>query len=760
MRTRFILLVILAFFCQSLTAQSSKNNLTIYLLGLQEGKTYQLRFENTQGAVFLTKPVEGNKLIIPDFKVREFWLKVYVNEKEISAEFFQLNDHQTSILINPNVAQRFALSEVIIQTEEKAIETKSDRIVYHMQASAFQKGYNSVEVMEKVPFVRVMGDDISIVGKGKVTITINDKKVHFSGTQLLAYLKTIPSERIKKIEVITNPPTKYDSYGNGGVINIQLKPATDEGYALLLSSAFTQRYYANFRNNANLNYHQGKWNFNLNLNYARKKLKQEDYSRFVNADLLLRETRKSEVETKDQFLTTARADYQLNKRTNLGLVYTFTSSQGDAKSKQHTFFPGKDKAFNSVLSDARMQKNLINLYADIKLDTSGSKLSLLGTYVYNEAKEYHEATNFQFANKKGQKNEVYEFTGSLETPLNKNLKIDFGVNLIKATNLVSNRAIFTGNQNTFDYNEFTYDLFFDFYWNISEPFSLSGGLKYEGWDRKIETIELHENFVFPTLNLAYKPNSDNDLTLSYSKRIEKPYLNYLDPYREYTAPNAYFVGNPYLEPFTIDNLEVRYAYKSKLFLTLYSQTYEDLFGTVTKLIEGNQVETKENYSSSQQYGAMISYFYRELDWWDMQVMGHTFYQIPSKVSNQFKSFSGLSTSFYVNNDFYLNPDKTTVLGFSYFHSLPTKAIKGKANSISTFNLNFKTPIVKDLLQLKLSVSDLFNQRYRKGRTYFSNGIIQYYNYNLDGRNFNLSLTFSLGKKKSVKAIDNKNRIDR
>lgn len=753
MSTKFIFFTLLALFCQSLFAQSSQNNLTVYLFNFPEGESYQLRFVDVEKQLFLTKQANKDELILPNFEVREFWVKVYADGEQISTQFFQLQDDQQSILINPSVA----LSEVVIETEEKAIEVKSDRLVYHMQSSAFRQGFNSAEVLEKVPFVRVTGEGISIIGKGTVLITINDKKVHFSGTQLLAYLNSIPSERIKKIEVITNPPAKYDSYGNGGVINIQLKPTKHEGYALLLSSAYTQHKYANFRGNANFNYHKGKWNLNLNLNYARKKRNMEHSSRFVNAGQLLRETNKSEIEATHQFLAKVRTEYQWNAMTTLGLDYTYIQSQAESQTNQQTFFP--KKAINLLYGDTKTRKNVINLYADIKLDTLGTQLSLLGTYIHNNAEKQHEATSFQFANEKQQKNEIYEFKGLMEIPLNESLKIDFGVDLTKATDLIFNQLEFKDSQHKFDYSEFTYDLFFDFYWDYSEAFTLSGGLKYEGWDRQIDGIDLHEYFVFPTLNLAYEPDENNNLTLSYSKRMVKPYLNYLDPYKVYTAPDVYSVGNPYLVPFTIDNLELRYAYKGKLFLTAYSVFYDELFGTVTKLEGGNQVITKENTSDSQQYGAMISYFYRSIDWWDIQLMYHTFYQIPRDVSEQFKSFSGLSTSFYVNNDFYLTPDKSTVLGFSYFHSFPTKAVKTKASSVSTFNLSFKTPIVKDLLQLKLSAVDLFNQRYRKGRIFFSNGNIQYFNQNRDVRQFNITMTLSLGKKKSVKTIDNKNRIE-
>lgn len=120
-------------------------------------------------------------------------------------------------------------SEKEIQTvnlngKKKLVERKIDRMVFNVENSIASQGMDGVEALRNTPLVKVdETSGISIVGKSNVSVMINDRIVQMSGSELLNYLKSVRSENIAKIEVITTPPAKYDAQGNSGIINIVLK---------------------------------------------------------------------------------------------------------------------------------------------------------------------------------------------------------------------------------------------------------------------------------------------------------------------------------------------------------------------------------------------------------------------------------------------------------------------------------------------------------------------------------------------------------
>ncbi len=115
------------------------------------------------------------------------------------------------------------IQEVEIKARKKLVERKIDRLVFNVQNSTSATGGDAMDALRVTPGVKVINDKISIIGKSGVSVLIDDKIMHLAGDDLANFLKTIPSDQIKSIEVITTPPAKYDAQGNGGLINIVLK---------------------------------------------------------------------------------------------------------------------------------------------------------------------------------------------------------------------------------------------------------------------------------------------------------------------------------------------------------------------------------------------------------------------------------------------------------------------------------------------------------------------------------------------------------
>ncbi len=137
-------------------------------------------------------------------------------------------------------------SEKEIQTvsltgKKKLIERKIDRTVFNVENSIASQGMDGVEALRNTPLIKVdETTGISIIGKSGVSVMINDKIVQMSDTELLNYLKSLRSENIARIEVITTPPAKYDAQGNSGIINIVLKKNINLGWSGNLTTGYTK----------------------------------------------------------------------------------------------------------------------------------------------------------------------------------------------------------------------------------------------------------------------------------------------------------------------------------------------------------------------------------------------------------------------------------------------------------------------------------------------------------------------------------------
>lgn len=692
---------------------------------------------------------EYNGIIDPGL----YTLEVYDTSKFIGEEKLRIENKVNKIVID--LYNYKELEELVIPAN-KYIELKGDRLVYSLNSSPFKTGFNSFEILKKIPFVLATDDKVTVIGKGDIIFTINDKRVNYSEQDLIEYLRTIPSENIEKIEVITTPPSKYDSYGNGGVINIKLKKQKDE-LGLIFSTSYIQRTNPNYSNNLNLNYSKNKISINVNVNDLQNNLTNNYRYNLYDSSNFLKQNSKEKINIDNNKLSSnLNFNYKLNKKIDLGILYDFYTTKTNSYTQKKIFVLNNNAIEDNLEYNNKTRKNIVNLYSDIKIDTLGSKISLVGNYIYNKGNTSNLLENYSFNNKNELKNDLYSLQADLSL-VGEKINSNTGFNLARLTSDIINKNEI--GKNIFNYTEFISNLYYDVDIPVNAKLNIKGGIKYEHWERLINEIKVNNNYLFPNFNLLYKPNSKNILTFSYSKRLVKPYLSYLDPFEVYTSENSYYVGNPYLNAYTVNNIDFKYSYNYILFFNLYSNFNKNVFGTTTKFDENNfEKNTYENYYDSNTYGTSISYSYKKSSWFDSQLF-YNLYYVDSNVNKEFISQNGFVNIFYLDSNFYLTKDKSTSLSVSYFLSLPYKAINNENKTLASFNIGFKTNLIKDLLSLNVSTMDIFRQQGEKRTTFFSNGDKQsHYKYN-DLRRISVTLSYKIGKKKNSKNINNNDRIE-
>lgn len=188
----------------------------------------------------------------------------YFGEVAINKELNILSNVDLGIL---KIKDSVQLQEIVIDVKKPLIQRKVDRLVFKVGNSISATGGDAIDALKVTPSLRVQNDQISIIGKSGVSVMIDDKLVQLSGDDLFSFLKTIKSDDIESIEVITTPPAKYEVEGNSGIVNIKLKETKQNYISGNLNTSYTQATYPLGNLGGGLNYQKDRLTVSSNLNY-------------------------------------------------------------------------------------------------------------------------------------------------------------------------------------------------------------------------------------------------------------------------------------------------------------------------------------------------------------------------------------------------------------------------------------------------------------------------------------------------------------
>ncbi len=186
------------------------------------------------------------------------------------SELVEINAMNNSVNVNTIelIPQAKSLSAVVVTTKKPLIEQKVDRMIVNVDATVTNVGTTALEVLEKSPGISVDKDgNISLKGKQGVQIYIDGRPTYLAGADLVNYLTSLNSSQLEQIEIMTNPPAKYEASGNSGIINIKTKKTKQFGYSGSISSTYSQGRYSRFNESFNFNYRKNKVNLFTNLSH-------------------------------------------------------------------------------------------------------------------------------------------------------------------------------------------------------------------------------------------------------------------------------------------------------------------------------------------------------------------------------------------------------------------------------------------------------------------------------------------------------------
>lgn len=693
------------------------------------------------------------------------------------------------IVINGAVKQDFfveirkekQIEGVTLTARKKLIERKADRLVFNVSNSVASQGMDGADALATTPLVKVDDNSgVSIVGKSGVAVMINDRILNLSDAELVVYLKSLRSENIEKIEVITAPPAKYEARGNSGLINIVLKKNQNLGWSGSLTSSLQQQTYTGNSNSITVNYQNEKLRTSIKLRqHKNEKHSYENYW-IEGADGL--KSNDNRRDFGDGLGTNVSLDYQLGGKSNIGFIYDFGFGHSNMDIRNTSNYFQNGNYTNTLLTDAEHRstgrQHTASAYYDLKFGKQDHKLSITGNYFSNTPETIidfttTESSGDQFVVKSPSMVDYTIYSGQADLILPYQFaKTEAGV---KFTNFDNNSSIFYQNltngqyitdplkSNEFEYNEKNYAAYISFEKSFNEKWSAKAGLRYEYSvvnGNSLTSGQQTENSYgkfFPTAYISYKSNENNTFNLSYSKRIERPGFRAINPYRWYININSYFTGNPFLKPSFNHNFEFSYVYKGKLSASTYFQRTLDGFGQIVNLDGENRISTFANFYTQNSMGITLNYSYTFFKKWEANYSADLSYMKTQVFATDAASRKGLGYDFNLQNNLSLDKNKTVQFILNYWFRLPSNFGMVHWEYLGNLTAGMKMNFMEKNLQINVLVSDIFKESKSLGQIYYTTGTHSFNNY-YDARRLTVSATYTFGNKK-VKGTDRNVKFD-
>lgn len=667
------------------------------------------------------------------------------------------------------------LQEVKIVRAQPVLERKADRIVFNAANSIAAIGADALELLAKIPGVKVQNDRVSLVGKGTVSVMVNDRLVQLTEGDLYTYLKSIPADNISKVELITNPAAKYDAQGNNGLINIVLKKSTKDGLltTVNLDNSLATHYTA--AAGINLNFHQDRLTVYGNMNLRKGSIastEQTDVFYPVQSWKTLNQFRNFRTVPSGQ----GGIDYRLNPKTLVGISYHAGHTNFHSEEKISTRISNSLDALDSILvSDAQAKIksgfHAANLFFKKLLDTTGKQLLVdadwfsytddraryFNNNTYLSDGELWDASSAQYLSASAQQMNIYTVKADLDLPY-KTFKLSLGskISLIRNTSAIAFYQEIAGlyrqdeqQSNVFKYSENTQSVYGNLNHTI-QRWAFQLGLRGEYTQTQgVASSNTHQNNyfqLFPTAFVTYQLDKKDIFSLSYGRRINRPNYKKLNPFRWYSNQYAYMEGNPFLKPSFSNNIELSHTYAGLLSSSLsFSQTtagYSDV--NFTAQFSTLQILRPVNFIRSATYQYSNSLALSPTSWWQSNTQVNIFYTVAkSSLPETADLLEGMGAYFSTSNQFYFNSAKTFAADLSCWYQF--SGIDGIQRLEKQYNIDLgvKVMLLDKKMQIALNQTDLLKtNKYRYSSTV--NQIKQQYENYYDSRQLKLSIRYSFG----------------
>ncbi|MCE3227574.1 MAG: hypothetical protein K0S32_2125 [Bacteroidetes bacterium] len=715
--------------------QTGVPDIIVQLFNAKDSALMKTEFTDGSGNFIIEGVKTGSYFIIPTL----------AGYKKNAGKIFEVNNdlQLESVILEREGVE---LKEVTVTTRKPFIERDHGKVVLNVESSISAAGSSVFEVIEKAPGVVINNNDnIIFKGKGGVQIQIDGKPTPMTGADLANYLKGISASSVEKIEFIANPSSKYDAAGTA-IINIKLKKDKRFGTNGTLTAGAGHGVYPKANGGFSINHRDKKVSLFANYNYSFRqgfndlRLTRKFYRNdsmigaYVQKNYLIFPFR--------NHVARVGGDYFINKKNTIGIVLNGVSNKFNPNGENTSdVIDHTGNVVSRFGTTNRSYDNWYNYSANLNFkhvfDSTGSELTSDVDYAHfgnhteqNFLTRYYDLTGNEYLNPYylyGDLNgnlDIYAAKVDYVKPMKKEFKLEAGAksSFVQADNDLaffnrssggntfdttkSNHFIYTENINAAYFNLFKETKKWSFQLGVrAEQTRVSG--KQVIYNVTNDTSYLQ---LFPSAFVGYKANEKNGFELTYSRRINRPGYDQLNPFKFYLDPTTYKEGNPYLKPQTTHSWEFSHVFKQKIYTTL---SYGRTTNNITEVISPSEkqltitVQTNKNLATVDVYALNFSVPVEIFKWWYTQNDLGTYYGLYSgNIANTTISQRG-NVAWNINsvNTFNITKNLSAELSGSY----RAKEIYAYefVNPIWSVSAGMQWRLLKNKATLRINASDVF-----------------------------------------------------
>ncbi|WP_176885053.1 outer membrane beta-barrel protein [Dyadobacter soli] len=710
-----------------------------------------------------------------------------MGQKDFKSTALTIDSAHSSIALPAIImlpAKSIELGEVVVKAKKPLIEQEMDRTIVNVGSMIGSATSNTFEVLGKTPGVSVNADgEISLNGRAGVMVLIDGRSTYMSGADLAAYLKSLPGGVLDKIELMDNPPARYDAAGNA-VIDIRLKKTRTGGLTGRIALGGSQGRYARSNDALNLNYNHRKLNVFANLGYSyEKNYSDDDFSRrYYNEAGALN----SKVELKNDQQSAANG-YNINLGMDLTatpktVFGTIINLNGSSRKGDFSYESVQRNALNaligsgngSTVSNDTRNNTSINANMLHKFNYKGRELAVDANFLNYQTRGRQDLENRLFNE---DENMVSRELFRYRTPS------DINIYTLKADYVhpLKNKARLEGGfKSSYVDNDFVFNHYntnegqmvidnrrsnhFQYRENINaayvsgekrwKRFGMQLGLRLENTIAKgnqlgndsVLAMRFTQNYakLFPSIFLNYKVNDKNAFVLMAVRRINRPNYQMLNPFVFYKDQYTYTAGNPHLIPQYQDRVELKYQHKSFLNMGLSYNRFTNVYFNTIQAKGDTFISRPDNIAQGYMVLLNTSVSGQVTAWWyNSTTLRLSRIAMKGPLYNEPLNYGTNVARLELNNFFNLGNGWNAELGGYY----ASRDINAQAQISGMFRVNggIQKKIMKGKGTVAMNFEDLFHSWVYHNRS-FSIRQSDYYQINrTDTQRISIALNYKFGK---------------
>jgi len=716
-------------------------NASVSLLNAKDSSIVKLAVTNTSGAYHFTNIKDG----------RYFANVSYVGYAVSYSPVFEVSGSgDVNIAAIALTKVNSTLKDVTVTAKKPIVEVKADKTILNVENSINAVGSDALELLRKSPGVLVDKDDnVSLAGKNGVQIYIDGKPSPLTGADLAAYLKSLQSSQIEAIELITNPSAKYEAEGNAGIINIRLKKNKSFGTNGSVNAGYNIGIYPKYNAGFSLNHRNSKVNIFGNYNFN-KSTNEGFFNMYrIQLDTIFDQHSKMLFKNTSHNFK-AGVDYFINNRNTIGVMVNGNLADPSFANQSTTdiiYQPTNEKV-KVLKADNTSATTRDNVNANINYhfaDTSGHELNVDLDYGYYDIKSDQYQPNFYY-DPTGtilESQYIYDMIAPTKIDIY-SAKADYEQNFKKGRLGYGGKISYVKTTNNFErYNVYTDDKFldtlrsndFDYKENINAAYvnynrqfkgimiqagvrventnseGISNGFSTDDYGQYVpydSVFKRNYTDFFPSAAITFNKNPKNQWGLAYSRRIDRPAYQDLNPFEFKLDEYTYRKGNTLLTPQYTNSISLTNTLGYKLTTKLTYSHVNDVFSQIVDTVDKTKTFlTKKNLATQDMIALNISMPWQK-KWYSVFANVNSYYTHYKANFGEGRTIDldVFSVNLYAQQTFKLT--KATTLEISGFYSSPS-IWQGtfKSGDIWSVDAGVQQTFFKGKATAKASVSDIF-----------------------------------------------------